>query len=583
MQDLNSSQSLEEEKMQEKLMTLESDNLELNNKIQKLELDLNIKTMESQNCQTLIQNLEKELKESKSIEEYTKIYNQCSKLSAECQEYVYRIKEKEKELMNLQEQSTCHGNQITLKDNEIELYKSQFTQEQDKVKKMHSEMETLNQDSIHHTLLLNEKEQQNQYLQNQISKLTREIQECQQKNSKDSLLVKELHVLNFTLEKSLASMDLKEKQSLIKMKSQSEEIESLTSQVQALLSQDHSKEIISNLSKENSIIKESKLALQEELDDLKQIQVQQSLEIEKAQQLLLLEISTHSQTKESRLEYQNKLQETILSIEFYSSKIEQLESQLTTSNNRIQSLKQCLKLENETVKSFDCKLKTQQDAFSQLQLSLDSMKNQLRNETLEKNGIKDKLEILEKTNQEYKIKMETLENSSYSIQSQKDIQIKENDILKQRMNIIMKQYDSLLSEKQSLALVNKQEMDDLQSKYHQELSKRANLENIKATMTRLVKELEEAAKKETEKRQSLEHLLEMSQQKMDYLESQLNLTSKTSQDSCSSETAIPKKSQENYASHSRRVKPLDYSPDRQSLILTPRKSIRSSLMNIFKG
>jgi chromosome segregation ATPase len=199
-------------------------------------------------------------------------------------------------------------------------------------------------------------------------------------------------------------------------------------------------------------------------------------------------------------------------------KVEILEKQLESSNNRVMTLKDCLKTENDTVRKLEAELSTFKGKVFLMENELRNLSAEATQERDAVTTLKEQMTHLESALASEKRAFAEKDKKNSTLSSQIEALQKDKTFLEGKIEIVMNQYESTVSESQAKINVVNKNYKDLQSRYESLSDRATHLEEIKTTMTRLVLELESAIKKETEEKMRLEQLLDEAHHKIESLE-----------------------------------------------------------------
>ena len=326
----------------------------------------------------------------------------------------------------------------------------------------------------------------------------------------------------FSVEKQKAGLELKLQESGQQLIMLNAETQKLKDKLSCLTPEaEQSEDTIKALNTEISELNHNKNILLGEISKLMHQQVDKDMELEKLKGELDDDRLARETAKRHQIDLEDRLLESIRSAGEFKDRFIQLEGQLASSNSRVSTLKDCLRKENEMVNEQAAKITSLQESVSRLQKQLEAQTSATRVE-----------QEVTRTLQAEVIRLEASLSAERNCSLAKDKSVnehfllsetlqKENASQKEQINIIMSQYDAFVAESQSALSVAKKEHAELEFKYSVEYEKRINLEAIKATMTRLVMDLEAAAKRESDERLRLDQLLDDASHKIEILEMQI--------------------------------------------------------------
>lgn len=253
-------------------------------------------------------------------------------------------------------------------------------------------------------------------------------------------------------------------------------------------------------------------------------------EIEKMSSNMLEEIKKTKSLTEIMLRKDTEIIEITSKLTDLQNQKISLDRQISFANNKISSLKECLHKENELVKDYEAKTINRNGSIAQLQDL-----NLALNELLDEVKIQNSKLIDEKSCLEEQIKAEKISSQNKDLVISEQVLLveslqAENKSQLDRIGMIKTQYEQFVSDSQAIFIKSKHDYAELKRQFANEQERRISLENIKATMTRLVIDLESASKKESAERQRLDLLLDAANHKIRVLQSKLSDQSSYSSD-----------------------------------------------------
>lgn len=362
------------------------------------------------------------------------------------------------------------------------------------------------------------------------------------------------------LEKEKASLSLEIGHLKLQMKSISQENQRL--------SDDATRFTDKHIQEANEVVRKANDELVERIHALERSQAEKEVEMEALKLQLQNEIAAHATVRALLTHTESKVRNSNQSLLDAKIRADHLDSQLQVANKRSATLRDCLKVENEIVKSLEQKVTSLQTTLTKTQSRLENEAAKALVASEESKSLLAQVAQLEASFSKERSIVTEKERDLIVMTAQAETLQKEKITLIEKMGIVMKQYEAFMEEAQNSIAASKKDYTELEMKYTVECEKKASVDKIKATMSGLVADLETAAKKETDERLRLEHLLEESNHKIELLESQASLS--RPRDSYTPQPAQPRTSD---------------SSDRFSfqLLKTPRKTHRLSFKGLFRS
>ena len=442
------------------------------------------------------------------------------------------------------------------KDSEIASLKKGLEEQEDFVKKLAILQEKLDAEiekSVDKNTELSRLQASTVELEGKITTLETSVSE---KNQHEINLKENLQ----RLEKEKASLSLEIGHLKLQMKSVSQENQRL--------SEDATRFTDKHIQEANEVVRKANDDLIERIHSLERVEAGKDVEMEALKLQLQNEIAAHATTRALLAHTETKVRNSNQNLLDAKIRADHLDSQLQVANKRAATLRDCLKVENEIVKSLEQKVTTLHTTLTKTQSRLETEAAKSLVATEESKSLLAQVAQLEASFSKERSLVSEKERDLTAMTTQAETLQKEKITLIEKMGLVMKQYEAFMEEAQNSIAASKKDYTELELKYTMECEKKASVDKIKATMSGLVADLETAAKKETDERLRLEHMLEESNHKIELLESQASLA----------------RTRDNYTPQPSQSRTSD-SSDRFSfqLLKTPRKTHRLSFKGLFRS